>query len=181
MSGTVPPVQLSAQPGRAAQSRGVLFVHSSPKALCSHIEWALTEVLRQEVRLEWIDQPALAGTVRTEFSWAGEVGEGSRIASALRAFPHIRYEVTEEPSVGREGERYAVTPELGLFRATIGIHGDILVSEDRLRSAVAASAGNANTLTAELDRLLGTQWDEELEVFRYAGAGTPVRWLHQVV
>ena len=24
-------------------------------------------------------------------------------------------------------------------------------------------------------------WDDELEPFRYAGEGAPVRWLHQVV
>ena len=29
--------------------------------------------------------------------------------------------------------------------------------------------------------LLGTAWDDELEVFRQAGEGADVRWLHQVV
>ena len=29
--------------------------------------------------------------------------------------------------------------------------------------------------------LLGKAWDDELEPFRYAGDGAPVRWLHQVV
>jgi len=28
---------------------------------------------------------------------------------------------------------------------------------------------------------LGKPWDDELETFRYAGDGAPVRWLHQVV
>ncbi|HZV27785.1 MAG TPA: DUF3145 family protein, partial [Acidothermaceae bacterium] len=32
-----------------------------------------------------------------------------------------------------------------------------------------------------LRRLLGEPWDDELEPFRYAGDGAPVRWLHQVV
>lgn len=36
-------------------------------------------------------------------------------------------------------------------------------------------------LEEELDRLLGKQWDEELESFRYAGEGAPVRWLHAAV
>ena len=31
-----------------------------------------------------------------------------------------------------------------------------------------------------LDLALGQAWDEELEPFRYAGAGAPVRWLHRV-
>jgi hypothetical protein len=32
-----------------------------------------------------------------------------------------------------------------------------------------------------LDGLLGTAWDAELEPFRHAGDGAPVRWLHQVI
>jgi hypothetical protein len=31
-----------------------------------------------------------------------------------------------------------------------------------------------------MEALLGKAWDEELESFRYAGEGAPVRWLHQV-
>ena len=31
-----------------------------------------------------------------------------------------------------------------------------------------------------LDLALGQAWDDELEPFRYAGAGAPVRWLHRV-
>jgi hypothetical protein len=29
--------------------------------------------------------------------------------------------------------------------------------------------------------LLGQAWDDELEPFRHAGDGAPVRWLHEVV
>jgi hypothetical protein len=36
-------------------------------------------------------------------------------------------------------------------------------------------------LAAEVERLLGKPWDDELETFRWAGEGAPVRWLHQVV
>jgi hypothetical protein len=32
----------------------------------------------------------------------------------------------------------------------------------------------------EIDLLLGQPWDDELEPFRHAGDGAPVRWLHQV-
>jgi hypothetical protein len=34
------------------------------------------------------------------------------------------------------------------------------------------------SLEAELTLLLGQPWDDELEPFRHAGAGAPVRWLH---
>jgi hypothetical protein len=34
------------------------------------------------------------------------------------------------------------------------------------------------SLEAELKLLLGEAWDAELEPFRHASAGAPVRWLH---
>jgi hypothetical protein len=37
------------------------------------------------------------------------------------------------------------------------------------------------TMDEALDALLGAKWDAELEPFRYAGDGAPVRWLHQVI
>jgi len=62
----------------------------------------------------------------------------------------------------------------------LGVHGDQLVGEDRLRAAVAAAVGNPGALSAALDEVLGRAWDDELEPFRYAGDGVPVRWLHRV-
>jgi hypothetical protein len=163
-------------------TRGVVYIHATPTALCPHIEWAVGGVLGARVSLEWTGQPAAPGTVRAELSWQGEPGAAASIASALRDWRLIRFEVTEEPSAGAEGERYSWTPDLGLFSATIGVHGDILVREDRLRSALArASSDPGVTVEEEIAGLLGAPWDEELEPFRYAGDGAPVRWLHQVV
>ena len=115
-------------------TRGVVYIHATPTALCPHIEWAVGGVLGVRVTLEWTGQPAAPGTVRAELSWQGEPGTAASIASALRDWRLIRFEVTEEPSAGGEGERYSWTPDLGLFSATIGVHGDIMVREDRLRS-----------------------------------------------
>ena len=66
-----------------------------------------------------------------------------------------------------------------MFRATIGIHGDMMLNEDRIRGAM-ADAGDGEDLQSRLRTLLGADWDEELEPFRYAGEGASVRWLHQV-
>jgi hypothetical protein len=163
-------------------TRGVVYVHSAPPALCPHVEWAVGGVLGVRVTLDWTPQPAAPGAVRAELSWQAEAGSGARLASALRDWVHLRFEVTEEPSAGAEGERWSSTPDLGLFHATTGVHGDILVREDRLRAALArAAADPATDVVAELQGLLGKAWDDELETFRYAGDGAPVRWLHQVV
>jgi hypothetical protein len=73
------------------------------------------------------------------------------------------------------------TPSLGIFHAVMGIHGDILVPEDRIRLAMLDAEAGKGSLTEALDQLLGRPWDDELETFRYAGDGAPVRWLHQVI
>ncbi|MFI2639974.1 DUF3145 domain-containing protein [Streptomyces sp. NPDC018610] len=162
-------------------TRGVLYVHSAPRALCPHVEWAVAGVLGTRVSLDWIRQPAAPGTWRSEFSWQGQAGTASKLASALRGWQLLRFEVTAEPCATAEGERYSCTPDLGIFHAVTGIHGDILIPEDRLRAALARSQGGETDLEAEIAKLLGKPWDDELEPFRYAGEGAPVRWLHQVV
>jgi hypothetical protein len=163
-------------------TRGVVYVHSAPPALCPHVEWAVGAALDARVAIDWTPQPAAPGSVRAELSWQAEPGTGAKLASALRDWAQLRFEVTEEPSAGAEGERWSATPALGMFHATTGVHGDIVVREDRLRAALArAAADPATDVVSELQALLGKAWDDELETFRYAGDGAPVRWLHQVV
>jgi hypothetical protein len=162
-------------------TRGVLYVHSAPSALCPHVEWATAGVFGAPVSLSWIPQPAAAGTYRAEFSWQAEAGTAARIASALRGWRQLRFEVTEEPSAGNEGARFSYTPALGVFHALTGVHGDIMIPEDRLKAAMSAAAQGETTLEIELVQMLGGPWDDELETFRHAGEGAPVRWLHQVV
>jgi hypothetical protein len=149
--------------------------------MCPHVEWAVGGVLGVRVQLDWIRQPASPGTWRAEFSWQGRAGTASELASSLRGWQMLRFEVTAEPSPAAEGERYSATPDLGIFHAVTGVHGDILVPEDRLRAALARSGRGESVLETEIARLLGKPWDDELEPFRYAGEGAPVRWLHQVV
>lgn len=164
----------------ATTTRGVVFVHAAPPALCPHVEWALGGVLDLRLSLDWTAQPAEPGTWRAEHSWQGVPGTGARLTSALRGWRTLRFEVTEEPSAVADGARWSHTPALGVHHAVVGVHGDVLVGEDRLRAAVTAAGGDAVLLAGELDGVLGRAWDDELEPFRYAGDGAPVRWLHRV-
>jgi hypothetical protein len=162
-------------------TRGVLYVHSAPSALCPHIEWAVGGVLGVAVSLDWTPQPAQPGTYRAEYSWAGDVGAAAGVTSAMRGWSQLRFEITEESSSASEGTRFSFTPDLGVFHAVTGLHGDIMIPEDRLKAAVVKAALGDSTLMGEIDKLLGKPWDDELETFRHAGDGAPVRWLHQVV
>jgi hypothetical protein len=188
--------------------RGVLQVHSAPPALCPHIEWAVAGVVGVPIRLSWVDQPASPGTLRAGLDWQGRPGTAAAITSALAAWNRLRFEVTEEASPGCDAVRYSHAPSLGTFSAVTSANGDILVPEGRLRAAMALAAagvpsrsqdgglpatdgGDAlrdlhvprhpalgGSLEDELALLLGQPWDDELEPFRHAADGAPVRWLH---
>jgi hypothetical protein len=188
--------------------RGVLHVHSAPPALCPHIEWAVAGILGVPVRLGWVDQPASPDTLRAELDWQARPGTAAAIASALAAWNRLRFEVTEEASPGCDAVRYSHTPSLGTFSAVTSANGDILVPEGRLRAAMTLAAAGVpsrsqgieppaargpdtlrelngprhpalgGSLETELALLLGQPWDDELEPFRHAADGAPVRWLH---
>lgn len=161
-------------------TRGVVFVHGAPTALCPHVTWAIEAVLGHQVSIDWTPQPVAPRTVRAELTWTGPVGTGAELASALRGWDGLRYEVTEEPSASADGGRWSYTPRLGIHHTMTSVSGDAVVQEDRLREAIARTRGDVIALQEEIDLLLGVPWDEELEPFRYAGDGAPVRWLHQV-
>jgi hypothetical protein len=156
----------------------VVFVHSSPTAVCPHVEWAISGVLGNRVVLQWTPQPAVSGQLRAEFIWTGPAGTGGALAGALRAWSMLRFEVTEEPSPGVDGERFCHVPQLGLWRGRTSANGDIVVGEDQLRALL--RDGPAAQVPGRVRDLLGTAWDEALESFRFAGDGAPVTWLHQV-
>src|SRR3954471_21762614 len=85
-------------------ARGVLFVHSCPPALRPHVEWAVAGVLGVPVQLEWDAQPIAPGFLRTQSGWRGPSGTAGRLAAAIRDWPLVRCEITEEPSEGGDGE-----------------------------------------------------------------------------
>lgn len=160
-------------------TRGVVYIHSCPPAVCPHAEWALSGVLGSRVSVTWTDQPAAPGQLRAECVWSGRTGTAAELAAALRSWSMLRFEVTEEPSQGCDGERIAHVPGRGVYRSAISANGDIVVGESQLRELL-AKAGSAEGYQYAVHRLLGTAWDAELEPYRTAGDGAPVTWMHQV-
>lgn len=158
---------------------GVVYVHSSPSAVCPHVEWAIAGTLGVRVALQWTAQPAAPSQLRAECSWTAEPGTASQLVTALRAWPMLRFEITEDPSPGVDGERFCFAPGLGLWHSRTGANGDIMVGEDQLRTLAANSRGG-ESFAHHVDKLLGKPWDDALEPFRRAGDGAPVTWLHRV-
>lgn len=169
-----------AVPGSRARTRGVLYVHSSPRALSPHIEWAAGRVLGRAVNFEWSEQPILRGTQRAAFAWEGPIGTGAALASALRGWEHLRYEVTEQGTSLSDGSRFMHTPDLGIFTTQIDVAGNSVVNEERVRYAMEVAGADAVELHRELRLALGQAWDDELEPFRTGETEAPLIWLSRV-
>ena len=175
---------MHASPQFADSTTGVVYVHASPAAVCPHVEWALSSTLSAisssrpaEVSLRWQAQPAMPGQLRAVTNWVGPVGTGARLANALRSWPVLRFEVTEDASDGVDGQRFSHVPQLGMWSGSTSANGDIMVSEMRLRGLMESDAGS---IASELDNMLGTAWDDALEPYRSGGDGAEVTWLRGV-
>lgn len=162
------------------QARGVIYVHSAPKALCPHLEWAVGRSLGQAVSFEWADQPVMPGSRRAEYYWEGPAGTGAALATAIRGWEHLRFEVSEDPTPRSDGGRWMHTPDLGIHYAQMDTAGNVVIPEDRVRYAMEVAEGDAFELQRELSVALGSAWDDELEPFRVASDDAPVVWLHKV-
>lgn len=160
-------------------SRGVLYVHSAPRALCPHIEWAAGRVLGVPVSFAWRPQPLMPNAQRALYVWEGAPGTGALLASGLRGWEHLRYEVTEDAAHGLDGGRWMHTPDLGIFHAQTDSAGNMVIPEDRIRAALEIGGANAFELHRELRVALGQAWDDELEPFRVAHEDAPIVWLHR--
>ena len=142
---------------------GLLIIHSAPSALRPHIEWGLQSILGNWVSLDWKVQPHFSGTHRTTIEFKDRPGTAAKIATALRNWHYLRFEVREEASSG--GEYFRFTPELGIHRADIDGLGNIVVSEVHIGNALAKSF-DEDSLRFELENILGKPWEFELEPLR---------------
>lgn len=162
-------------------SSGVLFVHSAPRALAPHIDWAASGVLGVPARMRWEDQPMGPRLLRAELPWRGREDTGARLVSALRGMREVRFEVTQDPTPLSDGARWSCTPDLGIHYAATDRAGNVVITEDHVRGCMERAGSDARALQRELGIAIGEPWDEELELYRHAGDGAPMRWLQRVV
>jgi hypothetical protein len=149
--------------GPMALSRGFLVIHSAPTALCRHVEWAVQNLLGRSARLTWRPQPLLPGTQQAVHEWRNQSGLGAELASALRAWHYLRFEIHEEGL--DENVLYRFTPKLGIHRAVIDAAGCVLINENQITSVLNL---NEESLRDALAAALGSAWDLELEQFRHS-------------
>ena len=141
---------------------GLVVIHSAPTALRQHIEWGLNSLLGAPQNIFWRDQPLAPGSVRTTLEYRAPAGTAAKIATALKNWHYLRFEVSELGAHG--GEIFRCTPELGIHRASVDSVGTILISEDVIRKALAHF--DEQEVRNNLGLALGHAWDEALEPFR---------------
>jgi hypothetical protein len=118
----------------------------------------------------------MVGTFKTKWQWRGRGGSAAEIASTLRSWHYLNFEVLEENENG--GELFRFTPELGLHRAVTDLSGAVLLNEFAINN-VMQKAFDEDSIRQGLLQAMGTAWDVELERFRSAGMGEPAR-LHAI-
>jgi hypothetical protein len=141
---------------------GLVVIHSAPSALRQHIEWGFNSLLGAPHNIFWRDQPLAAGTVRTSLEFRAPMGTAAKIATALKNWHYLRFEVSELGAHG--GELFRCTPELGIHRAQVDEVGTILVSEAVIRKSL--ENFDEVLIREALERSLGTEWDDALEPYR---------------
>ena len=150
-------------PSEIGYCHGRLNIYSCPKALIKHLEAGLERELNERVNINWQSQILKPGTFRGQMSYSSAIGSGAKIVNALKSWSYLIFELSEFNS--SEGSIYFYTKELGLYRGSINSQGQIVVSEDMLKSAITQNLSQSD-LTIALEKLMGRPWDIFLEPFR---------------
>lgn len=151
-------------------THGSLTIHSAPKAVLNHLQWGISDALATSVNLKWEPQVLSPSTFRTELSWSGIIGTGSKLVSMLKGWHYLVFELHEAAGNGSDGALYMFAPELGLFSGAVGPHGDLVLNENQIRRALVENPRPAEFMD-NLERLLGRDWDDRLDPFRRIAIG----------
>lgn len=141
---------------------GYISIHVAPSALRQHIEWGLNSLLGSPHHFTWRPQPLAAGTYRTHLDIRTPLGSASKIATLLKNWHYLQFEVSELDEFG--GELFRFTPELGIHRAHLDSAGNILLTENQISKAL--TSFDDLEIRENLELALGKPWDLALETFR---------------
>jgi hypothetical protein len=150
-------------PSNRQQVRGFLTIHSTPSALRHHIDWAIQAVLGNWVKPTWSPQPLIPGSYRTRIEFRDRQGAAAELASSLRSWHYLNFEVIENSDNG--GELFRCTPELGIHRSLVDQTGAVILTENQLGTVLKNSL-DEESIREAIASLLGSSWEQELDRFR---------------
>ena len=141
---------------------GYLYIHAAPISVVSHLQWSVEAIITPAAPWSWRAQPLVPKSEQTQLPFRTTIDNLPRLVSALFEFPNLFAEVIREPISAGLGERWMITPNLGLKRIDTNEFGDAVVDENQLRAAMQQDLD----IVAQLNWLIGTSWDAELEPLR---------------
>jgi hypothetical protein len=147
-------------------SKGLVFIHQAPSALLAHIEWTISGVCGAPITVSWHGLPDPMKGYRALALWDAPAGAGAVLATSFMNLKQLCFEVIQQDSPDVAGYRWSYTPSLGMFSSATDEAGNILVSENQLRFIVDSCGSNGLKLQAELRKVLGQAFDDELESYR---------------
>jgi hypothetical protein len=153
-------------------SKGLVFIHQAPSALLSHVEWTIAGISGNPLSINWLPLPTPFQGFRGFANWEGPADSGAILATSFMNLKQISFEVIQQDSLDSSGYRWSFTPALGMFSTATDEAGNILVSENQLRFIVDSCGSNGLKLQAELRKVLGQAFDDELESYRELFDGT---------
>jgi hypothetical protein len=146
---------------------GRIHIYSAPIALTQHIEWAINQHLGQVVKINWVNQPLAAGSKAMEFEWQHLKPIAAQLATSLKAWHYIRFEIRQVSKNTGDATLYRATADLGLHQVNISSIGDVILNENQINTAI-KQALTYEKLQSNLENALGVAWDSELEPYRIA-------------
>lgn len=159
---------------------GTFVVHSAPRAVVNHIEWAVNGLIGAPQRFRWREYPGQPGLVKLSLSWESSPGFAAKLASTLRGWVDLRFEIDENATARHPGVLIMHTPALGLHTAEVNQSGSVVLSAERLHVLVESSEHEFGALRRALADALGEQWEQELEPYRRGELVPTAPQLHAV-
>ena len=145
-------------------SEGLVLIHLAPSALLTHVEWTVSGVSGNPTTINWVKDDSLQTLFRGSAAVACSLEGAATLAAAFMNLKQISFEVIHQGELA--GSRWSFTPSLGMFQCATDAAGNLVVNENQLRTSVERAGSNILKLQAELRRILGQAWDDELEPYR---------------
>jgi hypothetical protein len=147
-------------------SQGMVFIHHAPLSLLAHIEWTIAGVSGNPITINWKPSALSDAGYRSDLAWEATADSGAVLAAAFRNLKQVCFEIIQYPAQGDTGYRWSYTPTLGMFHCATDAAGNLLIGENQIRSAMEQAGSNPLKLQAQLRKLLGQAFDDELEEYR---------------
>lgn len=141
---------------------GQLHLYSVPMSVVSHLQWTIESIVTISAPWSWKTQPLIPKTQFSQLPFRTNIDQLPKLVSALYEFPNLFAEVVREPFGNGSGERWLITPNLGLKRLDINELGEVIIDENQIRTAITSG----KDLPAQLAWLIGEPWEAELEPLR---------------